>query len=253
MTPQDLLAITPNFLAKAVLHRREKLVEQLPEQLSKRQDERQNAENLARSSKEKRDELNSKVANLKRERDEAQLEARQSIKELRALTQNNSSKEFKSENLIVEEADDDVDDDQKSLSRIEDLQSIVLEHAGWALKNIDSKDVIEEMEKLHKKAKKSLDAGQKAHFAMIELSKENNKVQSIWLENESHRRRCESRYTKLKRSKKESDDGSEYWNEQIKGDFSELLSDSKRVAEGGPSSRSIMKQRSAKNNKRRKK
>ena len=254
MTRQDLLAISPEFLAKAVLHRREKLVEKLPEQLSKRQDERQNAENLARSSKLKRDDLNSKVASLKKERNDAQSQAGALIAQLHELSQQNSSATFATRDEIdLKNSDIDSQDDQISLSKIEDLQSVILEHQGWAKINIDSKDITKQMDDLHKEANKLLEAGQKAHYAMVDLSKENNKVQSLWLENESHRRRCESRYTKLNRSKRESDDGAEYWTQQLNGDFSELLADSKRVSKGGPSSRSLMKQRSINPDKRRKK
>jgi uncharacterized coiled-coil DUF342 family protein len=250
MTPQDLLAISPEFLAKAVLHRREKLVSKLPEQMSKRQDERQNAEKLARSSKAKRDDLNSKVANLKKERNDAQTGAQELIIKLRSLSKQNSSSEFTVKtNTKIESKQDD----ENSLSTIKDLQSVLLEHQGWSNENIDSKDIMAQMNELHEQATKLLEAGQKAHYAMVELSKENNKVQSIWLENESHRRRCESRYTKLNRSKKESDDGVEFWSQQIKSDFTELLADAKRVSDGGLSSRTLMKQNSNKPDKRRKK
>jgi chromosome segregation ATPase len=243
MTPQDLLAISPEFLAKAVLHRREKLVSKLPEQMSKRQDERQNAEKLARSSKAKRDDLNSKVANLKKERNDAQTGAQELIIKLRSLSKQNSSSEFTVKTNTKIESKQEKQDDENSLSTIKDLQSVLLEHQGWSNENIDSKDIMAQMNELH----------EQAHYAMVELSKENNKVQSIWLENESHRRRCESRYTKLNRSKKESDDGVEFWSQQIKSDFTELLADAKRVSDGGLSSRTLMKQNSNKPDKRRKK
>ncbi len=94
---------------------------------------------------------------------------------------------------------------------------------------------------MRENANKLLESGKKAHIAMMELSKENNKIQSIWLENESHRRRCESRYTKLVRCKKESDSATEFWSSILTGDFSEMLTDSVRVSQGGPSSRSLIK------------
>ena len=39
MTPEELLAITPEFLGKAILHRRERLAAEIPEQLDARSDE----------------------------------------------------------------------------------------------------------------------------------------------------------------------------------------------------------------------
>ena len=39
MTPEELLAITPELLGKAILHRRERLAAEIPEQLDARSDE----------------------------------------------------------------------------------------------------------------------------------------------------------------------------------------------------------------------
>ncbi len=80
MTPRDLLAVSPEFLAKAILHRRENIVESLPQQIAKRQEERQIAANLAKDSRAKRDDLVSKVSKLKKERNDAQSSANQIIK-----------------------------------------------------------------------------------------------------------------------------------------------------------------------------
>ena len=76
MTPEELLGVTPALLAKSILHRRERLAEVIPEQLDARQEELQAAEPLARAAKEKRDGVNAKVANLKKERSDAQTKAR---------------------------------------------------------------------------------------------------------------------------------------------------------------------------------
>ena len=39
MTPDELVKITPDLLARAILHRRERLAEVIPEQLDARQEE----------------------------------------------------------------------------------------------------------------------------------------------------------------------------------------------------------------------
>ena len=66
MTPEELLAITPEFLGKAILHRRERLAGEIPEQLDARSDELTEAAAMARSAKAKRDDVNKKVASLKK-------------------------------------------------------------------------------------------------------------------------------------------------------------------------------------------
>ena len=71
MTPEELLAITPEFLGKAILHRRERLAAEIPEQLDARSDELTEAAAMARSAKAKRDDVNKKVASLKKERNDA--------------------------------------------------------------------------------------------------------------------------------------------------------------------------------------
>ena len=53
MTPEELLAITPEFLGKAILHRRERLASEIPEQLDARTDELSEAASMARSAKVK--------------------------------------------------------------------------------------------------------------------------------------------------------------------------------------------------------
>tara|TARA_B110000444_G_scaffold23214_1_gene19254 strand:- start:1874 stop:2620 length:747 start_codon:yes stop_codon:yes gene_type:complete len=241
MTPRDLLAVSPDFLAKAILHRREKIVESLPPQIAKRQDERHTAANLAKDSRAKRDGLISKVSKLKKERDDAQTSANEIIAKLKILSDENSSNRFEHLELQKEEMDEN-----ESLISIESLQLMIKEHENWATTNVESKDIFNDLRDMRKLANKLLEAGKKAHMAMVDLSKENNKMQSIWLENESHRRRCESRYTKLARCKSESDTAVEFWSTQLSGNFEEMLIDSKRVSDGGPSSRSLMKQRSGK-------
>jgi hypothetical protein len=249
MTPRDLLAVSPEFLAKAILHRRENIVQALPPQIAKRQDERQIAANLAKDSRAKRDDLLSKVSSLKKERNEAQASANNIILELKKLSNENSKNKFTKLNQIGNN-----EENQNNLEVIENIQSEIEEHKGWASDNVDSKDISDGLEKMRRTANKLLETGKKAHIAMMELSKENNRMQSIWLENESHRRRCESRYTKLIRCKKESDSAVEFWSSKLNGgDFSEMLTDSVRVSQGGPSSRSLMKQNSAKQSSRGKK
>ena len=176
MTPRDLLAVSPEFLAKAILHRREKIVDSLPSQMAKRQEERQIAANLAKDSRAKRDDLISKVSNLKKERDEAQTSANQIIAKLKILSDANSTNQF-TKLIEIEKLDDESDKD--SLLNIENLQTEIDEHKNWASKNVESKEISDDLDEMRKNANKLLEAGKKAHIALMELSKENNKVQII--------------------------------------------------------------------------
>ena len=77
MDANDLLAVSPKLLAQAILHRRERLAEIIPDDLEVRKEELIDAEPKAKSAREERDKINSKVANLKNERNSAQKEARE--------------------------------------------------------------------------------------------------------------------------------------------------------------------------------
>ena len=76
MDANDLLAVSPKLLAQAILHRRERLSELIPDDLEARKVELDEAEPLAKSAREERDGINSKVASLNAERNDAQKKAR---------------------------------------------------------------------------------------------------------------------------------------------------------------------------------
>ena len=61
MDANDLLAVSPKLLAQAILHRRERLAEIIPEDLDQRKEELLNAEPKAKSAREERDKINAKV------------------------------------------------------------------------------------------------------------------------------------------------------------------------------------------------
>ncbi|MBT3420893.1 MAG: hypothetical protein HN433_06920, partial [Euryarchaeota archaeon] len=164
MTPRDLLAVSPEFLAKAILHRRENIVQSLPPQIAKRQEERQIAANLAKDSRAKRDELVSKVSSLKKERNDAQTSANLIIAELKVLSDANSENQFDKLRQI-----EDIKEIESDLKVIENLQSEIVEHKDWASKNVGSKNIADDLEEMRIKADKLLESGKKAHIAMMEL------------------------------------------------------------------------------------
>ena len=80
MDSNDLLAVSPKLLAQAILHRRERLADLIPSDLEARKVELAEAEPLAKSAREDRDGINSKVAGLKSERNDAQKKANKAKK-----------------------------------------------------------------------------------------------------------------------------------------------------------------------------
>ena len=76
MDANDLLAVSPKLLAQAILHRRERLADLIPEDLDQRRIELMDAEPKAKNAREERNTINTKVANLKKERNDAQKQAR---------------------------------------------------------------------------------------------------------------------------------------------------------------------------------
>ena len=244
MTPQDLLAVSPDFLAKTILHRREMMMQDLPNNLAKRQEERHIAAKLAQDSKQRKDEISSKVNNLKHE-SEASLE---SVIEL--LFQINKICQVESGKVFIENSEIKlISEGQNILQNLEKVSEILIKNESWSGKNIESEETEKELSEIRKQANKLILSGRKANDAKLDLTIENEKINSMWLENESHRRRCESRYTKLKRSNEETESAVEYWSSKIETNFEDLLTDAKRVADGGPSSRYLMKQKTPTRNK----
>ena len=68
MSPDDLMSVRPEVLAKLILHKRERLVEKLPKLIAELGEQKQISENLARRSRANKEDLDVKVLNLKMER-----------------------------------------------------------------------------------------------------------------------------------------------------------------------------------------
>ena len=246
MTPEDLLTVSPDFLAKTILHRREVMMQDLPDNLANRQEEKQIAAKLAQESRVRRDEISSKFNNLLRESKSALENSIVLISQMNEICQQESGEYF----IHSSELKFSIEEHNlpENLKKAEDILARI---ELWTEKNIQSDKIYQELSKLRERALDLIQAGKKADIAKSELSTENDNLNSIWLENESHRRRCESRYTKLKRSDEETKAAVEFWSSKINSDFEDLLLDAKRVADGGPSSRYLMKQKNPIKNRRR--
>jgi uncharacterized coiled-coil DUF342 family protein len=250
MTPEELLGVTPALLAKSILHRRERLAEVIPEQLDARQDELVAAEPLARAAKEKRDGINAKVANLKRERSEAQNEARALFKragELRDKLQAAGgikdpnpkwAKEKLDEKLqkLELELETNAGNHKTEQKYIQEMKNLIRQHDDWVEKRSSSQEGLSEMDASFKQAKTLLEKAQKAHDAILELATENEYFHTSYVEHEAHRRRADGRTKRLAEALDSSQRGIEHWQKIIDEGFDRLLSNATRVKEGSASS-----------------
>ena len=79
----------------------------------------------------------------------------------------------------------------------------------------------------------------KANVALAEIKIEYDKSVKLWGEHETNRRKLDSRFKKLNSNLNDSEHAVEFWQQKLTTNFDDLLTDAKRVAEGGPSSRQI--------------
>ena len=257
MTPEELLALTPEFLAKAILHRRERLALEIPEQLDARTSELTEAAAMARVAKEQRDSVNNKVSSLKRERNEAQAKAKilfleaNSIRENAPKTKGSSEPEPEWAKERLQQRLDALDltlqtnwgthiDERATLN---EMKTLVREHEAWVEKRKDSFSEINKMIEVRDKAKRLLESADKAHQAMVQLHDENQIFHDTYIDNERKRKHADGRTTRLAQALDESQQGIDFWKERLDTGFHELLTDAQRVNEGGKSTRALSRER----------
>ncbi|MDC0528451.1 hypothetical protein OAO11_05075 [Candidatus Poseidoniaceae archaeon] len=250
MTPEELLGVTPALLAKSILHRRERLAEVIPEQLDARQEELLAAEPLARAAKEKRDGINTKVANLKKERAEAQTKARALFNRAGALRDQLQAsggikdpdpkwaKEILDSKLqsLEQELETNAGNHKTEQKYIQEMKALIRQHDEWVAQRASSQEGLTEMDASFKEAKALLDTAQKAHDAILEFASENEYFHTTYVEHEAHRRRADGRTKRLAEALDSSQRGIEHWQKIIDDGFVRLLSNATKVQQGGASS-----------------
>jgi len=256
MRPEELLEMTPALLAKSILHRRERLAETIPEQLDARQDELRAAEPLARSAKEQRDGINAKVANLKKERNASRMTAQKLYQEGGELrdkisssggvqksnpewAQNKLNDKLKALEHELETNWGDHKTEQKFLT---EMKSQIRQHEEWVGNRTDNQEEHALMTTKFAEARKHLEVAEKAHKALLDHASENEYFHNTYLEQESHRRRADARTKRLAQALDSSQRGIEHWQKHIDEGFDQLLTNSKRVENGEPSSHARRRQ-----------
>ena len=257
MTPEELLAITPELLGKAILHRRERLAAEIPEQLDARSDELTEAAAMARSAKSKRDDVNKKVASLKKERNDAQAKAKalfieaSAIRETTPQQKGDTKPEPEWAKDRLQQRLDALDlslqtnwgthvDERSTLN---EMKNLIRKHEEWVDSRKEKFADINRMKELREDAKKLLDSADKAHQAMVQLHDENQIFHETYIENEQKRKHADARTTRLAQALDESQRGIDFWKNCLEHGFHELLVDAQRVREGGKSTRALARER----------
>jgi len=186
------------------------------------------AEKLARQSRSKKDDLEPKVNNLIKERQNV-------VREIKDKLHSNSSTNDK---ILIESGVV-----QKLLTpQVSTEQFVILLGNLIDAYNKDEGSV---------DTLRHYQASVKANDALKQVITEFELAKVHWNENEAHRRKLESKFAKLSSSLKESNRAKEYWNEKLSSSLDELLVDAKRVAAGGQSSRQILRNNKPNNRQRR--
>lgn len=228
MTPEDLLRVEPKVLAKLILHKRERISHSLPKTIESVATEKHTAEKLARRSRDTKEEIEPKYNNLLKERNQII----QSISNARlSVDLNKEDNSELSELISAMEAKKTTSDSY--LKKLEKITTICSKY------DFNIEDL------------RDYNISVKANQALSELASDYEKAKNDWNENESHRRKLESKFTKLSTNLKDSEKAKEFWLDKIESNFDELLIDAKRVANGGPSSRQISRNRKQTNSARR--
>lgn len=254
MDANDLLAVSPKLLAQAILHRRERLSEIIPDDLEERKEELLNAEPKAKSAREERDKVNTKVANLKSERNSAQKEARELFERANEIREQliaeggmkNPDPKWAKEKLsaklqsLENQLETSAGTHKTEEKFINEMKSLIREHEEWVEERTSSQPLVKEMKNARSKARKLLDSAQKAHDAMVELVKENEEMHESYVMWEDARSRAKSRTSRLENALNSSQDALSFWKERVENDnFDDLIVDAKRVREGGQSSKAV--------------
>ena len=256
MDAEALLELTPDLLAKALIHRHERLIEELPEAIKQHQGDFDFAKPQAESARSKRDLLNTKVASLKGERNTCTSRAgelRSAATALREKLQEegklrNPDPKWAREKLDAElkqlefDLETQAGDHKREYKILRQMRDLQAEHEQWVEKNTAKEPDLKEYFVVQQEMRKLYDQAQKAHQTMLEMVDENHELHNTFVDKEDKRRIAASRLSRSTRSLDISKAAIDGWNSRLSKGFDELLVDRVRVSEGGLSSIAIRRQ-----------
>ena len=257
MNTDELLDVTPEEMAKSLLARRQLLKQQLPTVIRTLEAEEQNLAPKAKKALEMNKNINSKVSKLKEERNNAQKDANELLKIVKESRKKliegdgmiNLDPVWKKEKMFdeIEEIEKKIEtsalDHKAERKLLDKRKKLIEENDKWLKQRRDSNpdmatyiDARREMNALYRQADKShrkmLDGVEKAQ-------PQHEKQQKIRDDLREIRRQLDRARELLT----QSDKAIEHWERRLEkgfGDlgegFNDLLSDQRKVAEGGDSS-----------------
>jgi len=242
MTPDELLKITPDLLARAILHRRERLAEVIPEQLDARQEELEVAVPLTRIAKEKRDDFDKQINQIIDKCLKSQNKANQMFSKLESDFQIAATehKQIGFDTLTQYYKESNENHDQQTII-LEQMNDLAIEQFDSISSKDNSDSEVESIKSQHKEIMDAISQSKNFHAELLPLHNEKEYFNNTYLENESMRRRADSRTALLTQSLDSSERGIEHWQQLIDNGFDRLLVNAKRVREGEYSTPALSK------------
>ena len=242
MTPDELVKITPDLLARAILHRRERLAEVIPEQLDARQEELEVAVPLTRIAKEKRDDFDKQINQITDKCLQSQNKANLIFSKLESDFQvaDTEHKQIGFDILTQHYKESNENHDQQIII-LEQMNDLAIEQFDSINSRDNSDSEVESIKSQHKEILGAISQSKKFHAELLPLHNEKEYFNNTYLENESMRRRADSRTALLAQSLDSSERGIEHWQQLIDKGFDRLLVNAKRVREGEYSTPALSK------------
>ena len=257
MDSDELLAITPEDMAKSLLARRQLLKQQLPTVIRTLEAEEQNLAPKAKKAAEINKNINSKVSKLKEERNQAQKKANELLK----LVKESREKLIQSDGMI------NLDPSWKKEKMFEEIEDIEKKIETSALDHKAERKLLDKRKKLIEENDKWLKQRRDLNPEMVTYIDSRREMNTLYrLADKSHRKmldgveKAQPQHEKqqkirddlreirrqLDRAREllsQSDRAIEHWERRLDkgfgelGDgFKDLLSAQRKVAEGGDSS-----------------
>jgi hypothetical protein len=242
MTPDELLKITPDLLARAILHRRERLAEVIPEQLDARQEELDFAVPLTNFAKEKRDEFDKQINEITEKCLHSQNQASLIFAKLKSDFQNadTEDKDIGFDELLQHYKEANENHHQQTII-LEQMNDLAIEQFDKISSENSSDSEMESIKSQHKNILNSIALSKDSHAESLPLKNEKEHFNNTYLENEAMRRRANSRTALLSQALDSSERGIEHWQQLIDKGFDRLLVNAKRVSQGEYSTPALSK------------
>jgi len=250
MDPATLLSMPPELLAKAVLHRREQLLQSLPSHLEELRVELNSIAPVASESGKKRDDVNDKVALLKQDRNDNKVKAFELInrsKELRErlLTEGrlkNPDPKWAKDKLMedissMEEVFQTTAGDHKAERKfLRKVKEMMAEHQAGVEARIKANPELQELNDIQALIKPHFDAAEKAHDTMLELVGESGDLHESWMKESTLEGSLKSQIHTIEQVLATSSKAEEYWKNCLENGFGGLGSAAEEISKGGLSS-----------------